>query len=127
MLGEAVYHQKRTGVFGETVDETEDKDISIPLDIKPIMKKQINFKLYCDMLMEKTDKGRITIDLLQFCKIKFSNHGLPEIIVKLFSFLAQELPEEMAQKKAVQFFGGFQSKKSIGISLVMKLNQNIKE
>ena len=90
-------------MFGD--EPVDDKEIVIPAEVRPLMKKQINFKLYCSMLMEKNDKQRITIDLYQFQKIRFSNNGLPEIIVRLFSFLAQELPQEMAKKKSEQLFG----------------------
>ena len=101
LLSEVVFHQKRKGMFGDTPeDENADKEIVIPTEVKPLMKKNVNFKLYCDMLMEKNDKQRVTIDLNQFCKIRFSNCGLPEIIVRLFSFLAQELPSDIAKKKS---------------------------
>ena len=112
-------------MFGDTPeDENADKEIVIPTEVKPLMKKNVNFKLYCDMLMEKNDKQRVNIDLNQFCKIRFSNCGLPEIIVRLFSFLAQELPAEMAKKKSTQLFGASTKQ---GINLQLKIAKSIKE
>lgn len=42
---------------------------------------------------------RVTLDANSFAQIEFSNAGLPEIVVRLLAFLAQESVEEIAQKK----------------------------
>lgn len=52
--------------------------------------------------MRKMDKQRINIDYVDFTKIKFSNFGLPEIMIRLYAFLAQEDPLELGIKKAEQ-------------------------
>lgn len=103
-----VYHQKRKGIFfepseaernengplagkvskEEVVSSSLFEEETIPNHCKPYMQKEVNFKLYCDMLMKKTDKQRINIDIIDFTKIKFSNFGMPEIIIRLYSFLA---------------------------------------
>jgi hypothetical protein len=122
ILNEVVYHQKRKGLFIELPEGARNdnnqlevpasnlrssnasmakeessqsqlfEEEAVPTNLKPLMNKEVNFKLYCDMLMKKTDKQRINIDINDFANIKFSNFGTPEIVIRLFSFLAQEDP-----------------------------------
>ena len=39
---------------------------------------------------------RVTFDMNSFSQIEFSNAGLPEIVVRLLAFLAQESVEEIS-------------------------------
>ena len=67
------------------------------------MHTKVNFQLYCDLMMQKNDKMRITLDEKQFGNIQFSTYGFPDLMIRLFAFLAQELPSEIAAKKGRQF------------------------
>lgn len=52
------------------------------------MEKDVNFNLFTDILMTKVDLQRAKMDQKTFCSIDFPSFGLPEVIVRLFSFLA---------------------------------------
>ena len=63
------------------------------------MDKDVNFGLFTDILMTKLDLQRAKMDQKAFCSIDFPCFGLPDVIVRLFSFLAQEPPHLMGLKK----------------------------
>lgn len=106
MLKELMNHQKAQGIFDDGsvrqpvgllgADE-------VPKEFKPYLNKKVNFQLYCDLMMQKNDKMRITLDEKQFGTIQFSTYGFPDLMIRLFAFLSQELPSEIATKKGRQF------------------------
>jgi len=79
-------------------------EVPIPSYIKPMMDKEVNFQLYCDMLMQKIDKQRVFITPNAFIKLKFENFGFPEVMIRLFAFLSQESTLSISIKKARQHF-----------------------
>jgi len=110
-LRDVVYFQKKNGTGRFPYEDEDDvsqgknerDDLfgnqSVPANIKPFMDKEVNFKLYTDLLMEKTDLQRIFLDSQGLAKVQFQNFGIPEIVIRIFAFLAQEPPEQIALKK----------------------------
>jgi len=76
--------EKNKNVDEESQFETE---IKVPDKIKPYIHKEVNFKLYTELLMEKNDQMRVSISLSEFRDIDFSCLGLPKLYIKICQFM----------------------------------------
>lgn len=56
--------------------------------MRPYIKKDLNFQMFIDILMDKVDLLRTNISLKDIVNIEYGLFGLPHIVVKLFSVLA---------------------------------------
>ena len=71
-------------------DEEEveiEAEIVVPHNMKPYINKEINFKMFIDLLMDKVDQQRVFLKLKDFQEIKFGSYGLPLVVLKLFQVL----------------------------------------
>ena len=59
------------------------EEIKVPDEIKPYINKEVNFKLFTELLMGKVDKMRVDISINEFIDIDFSCLGLPKLYLKI--------------------------------------------
>ena len=81
----------------EVVPNEEDPfQIIIPNNKKPYINKDINFKLFIEVLTEEADQMRVCLNQEDFCKIQiFSSLGLPTIVIKMYQFLTRRSFKEI--------------------------------
>lgn len=76
------------------------EEIIVPQQFKPYMNREVNFKLFQEILMERIDKSRVTIKLQEFQRIEFSEMGFPRLLTRIFALLLQEQHRVMVERKA---------------------------
>lgn len=97
-----------TGASKEVTKENSmpKEEITIPNEVKPFLEKEINFELFQQLLTEKVDMERVTLTQKEFREIKFSNKGIPQLMVKIFCFLTQLDEDDFIILKFDQLYPG---------------------
>jgi hypothetical protein len=112
-LSEVKAHQDRIRHTEEQNDDENEDDPHvpeeeqiIPVAVKPYLDKELNFDLFLELLTEKVDEQRVTLDLKAFKEIEFSQHGVPLLILEIMAFLTKETRDVIFDKKISQLFPG---------------------
>jgi hypothetical protein len=51
--------------------------------MKPFINREVNFKLYTELLIDKLDSQRISISIKEFKDIDFPCLGIPKLYLKI--------------------------------------------
>jgi len=112
-LSEVKEHQDRIRHKEEQNDDANEdnphistEEHVIPVAVKPYLDKELNFDLFLELLTEKVDEQRVTLDLKAFKEIDFSQHGVPLLILEIMAFLTKETRDVIFDKKISQLFPG---------------------
>jgi CII-binding regulator of phage lambda lysogenization HflD len=88
------------------LDVIEDEDIIedfvIPPELQPFLNKEVNFELFVDMLAEKLDQQRVTLNLKQFQEIEFTQYGIPNLLIEIMMFLSKLSKDQIIEMKIKQ-------------------------
>ena len=63
------------------------EEITVPPSMKPYEKRNIDFNLFVELLMDKLDDQRVSLTLKELQRIHFEPYGVPKIIIYLFCFI----------------------------------------
>lgn len=96
--------EKEGGNLDEKEKEEEGPDpneeIIIPVSMKPYIDKELNFQIFIDILTERVDLLRVSLNLQEFYSLNFQNIGLPKVVLQFFAFISNKTFDEIVEKKA---------------------------
>lgn len=110
------YFQVKTGRHRDHDDEEAEKkakqaddagqpqftDDNVPAKHKPYLDRELGFDDYVEILQSRVDEQWTALDAAAFAQIDFENLGHPDVLLRIFAFLAQEPLNQIALKKGRQ-------------------------
>jgi len=81
------------------------EEVVVPATMKPYINREVNFKMFTEILTERIDKSRISITLPEFQQIEFCEMGLPRFVTRILALLTQEPHRDLVRKKARHVYG----------------------